>query len=174
MATTETEPRMKRSTSLKREIGPEASVDGGQRLSGLRVRGMIPDSSMADYHRTMASIYGPKLAALGSELRAGVYATDPPDRQKMRAALIYLVSEEARDETLRGQMQEAARRYLGGDRSAMDQSIAGVALQVFVESSGLPASKALLAKALESHDQLFRSQALGALVTDDGHGGGRR
>jgi aminopeptidase N len=144
-----------------------ASVDGGERLAGLRLRGLIPDSALADYRLTMASIYAPKLAALGSDPRAGAYAADPSDRQKQRSALVRLVAEEARDQDLRAKLLDAAQRYLAGDAASLDQSELGVGLSVYVDSEGLAGSKELLKRLVSSQDQLFRSHALDALGSSD-------
>ena len=144
-----------------------ASVDGGERLAGLRLRGLIPESALADYRLTITSIYGPKLAALGSDLHAGAYASDPSDRQKQRSALVRLVAEEGREQKLRDQLLDAAKRYLAGTPGALDQSELGVGLSVYVDSAGLAGAKGLLLKLVSSQDQLFRSHALDALGSSD-------
>ncbi|MBV9843018.1 MAG: M1 family metallopeptidase [Sphingomonadaceae bacterium] len=144
-----------------------AAIDGGQRLGGLRARGLIAAASLPAYRALMAAIYGPRLAALGADLRAQAYAADPPDRQKLRAALIGLVAREAGDRALRARLVAASKAYLGGDAKALDQSILAIALVVYLQDGGVSATEALVAKMAASQDALFRGAAQQALGASD-------
>lgn len=142
-----------------------AAVDGGERLAGLRVRGMVPDAALPAYRRTMDAIYAPKLAAIGDDLRAGAYASDSPDKQKLRAALIDLVGIEARDATLRTKLIAGARAYLAGDIKALDQSVMANAFTAYIQEGGVAAAREVSAKMVSSPDELFRGAARDALGT---------
>ncbi len=141
-----------------------AAVTNGQRLSGLRLRGMIDDASEPAYRRLMASIYTPRLAALGLDPAAGAHSGDTPDRQSLRQSLVDLVAEGARDPAVRATLIKATSAYLAGDAKAIDQGFLGEGLALVVEDQGLPAAKALFAKALASEDAVFRRGALSAIA----------
>ncbi|WP_040308562.1 M1 family metallopeptidase [Asticcacaulis biprosthecium] len=140
------------------------AVDGGARLAGLRRKGLVAEDATADYRRVMAGIYGPRLAALGFDPKAGAHASDTPDTQSLRTNLVDLMADDAHDEALRAKLKAAAAAYLAGDNSALDQSILGLALAVHVEDGGLPAAKALFETAMTSTDELFRASAAGAVT----------
>lgn len=139
------------------------AVDGGQRLAGMRSRGMIAEGAIPAYRKLMDGIYQPKLAALRFDPRAGAHAGDAPDRQKLRQDLVALVAGEAHDPAVRGTLASAARAYLAGDRKALDQAFLRTALEIHVADGGLPAARALMAKMLDTQDGVFRSAALAAL-----------
>ena len=139
-----------------------ASVDGGDRLAGLRARGFIDAASLPGYHLVMASIYSPRLMSIGFDPRVGAHAGDDPDRQKLRQDLVSLVAGEAQDEATRIKLKAAGDAYLAGDTKALDQAFLSDALGVVVEEGGVPAAKALVDRALASEDAVFRNAALGA------------
>ncbi|HEX4695687.1 M1 family metallopeptidase [Sphingomonas sp.] len=139
-----------------------ASVDGGERIAGLRGRGLIGPESLPAYRALMASIYTPRLASLGFDPAAGVYAKEDPGRQKLRQQLVGLVAADARDSVVRAKLKAAGDKYLAGDEAALDPGFVGIALGVVAEDGGLPAVKMLVDKALSSEDPTFRQSALGA------------
>ncbi len=141
------------------------AVEGGDRLAGLYSRGLITEDTAADYRRVMETIYLPRLKALGFDPKAGVYLNDDPDRQKLRTSLVNLVADDARDPGIRQQLSAAAAAYLGGDASALDQSVTGLALSVYAEEGGLPTVQSLFEKALGSKDQSLRSRGLRAITS---------
>jgi aminopeptidase N len=145
---------------------PDSSVASASaaRLSGLKTSGMIDASAMDDYRRVMSAIYGPRLKALGEDLRAGAYAADTPDNQHLRADLIDVMADDARDPELRKAMDAAASAYLGGDHGALDPSVLGEALRVHVETGGLAAAKDMYERVLTTGDEQFRADALGAVT----------
>lgn len=142
-----------------------ASPDGGQRLAGLRIRGLIAPSSETDYRRVMASIYAPRLAELGFDPRAGADAADEPDRRALRQTLVGLVAGDAHDEEVRARLEAAAEKYLAGDKSAIDQAYLGEGLGVIVEKGGVPAAKRMIDLAVTSEDAAVRQAFLGAAAS---------
>ena len=140
-----------------------AAVDGGQRLAGLRQRGMIAGDALPGYRAFIARTYGPKLAAMGFDPRAGGHAGDDGDRQKLRSDLVSLVAGEAEDEELRARLAQAAKAWLGGDKAELDQSFYGDALSAYLWAGGPKAVEELFEKAMTSDDTLVRDSILGAL-----------
>jgi hypothetical protein len=140
-----------------------ASLIAGQRLAGLRLRGLIEGPALADYSRLMDGLYGPKLAAMGLDPAVGAYVAEDPDRQKLRQDLVALVVSEARDPAASAKLVAAAKAYLAGDPKALDQGYMGAAFAAHLKAGGLPAAQALLDKALSSEDAVFRGAALGAV-----------
>ncbi len=145
-----------------------ASIDGGQRITGLRARGLIAPASLPGYRALLASIYTPRLAALGFDPAAGAYAKDDPDRQSLRHELVELVSDEAGDVAVRAKLKTAGEKYLAGDTRALDSGFLGSALTVVAQEGGLPVVKSLVDKALASEDPTFRQTAIGAAASS-GH-----
>lgn len=141
-----------------------AATESGGRLAGYRVRGLIAPRDVPAYRRTVGAIYAPRLAALGSDVRAGAYAGDDPDRQKLRSTLIDEVAGEAQDTALVAKLAAAARAWLDGDKTALDQSLYAAGFAAAVTSGGMPAAQALFDKALDSDETLFRSAALAAVA----------
>jgi aminopeptidase N len=141
----------------------QATTGGGWRLAGLRQRGMIPDASLPAYRSLIRSIYAPRLAQLGFDPRAGAYAAEDPDTQKLRAEIVALLAVEARDEGVRAKLADAARAYLGGDKAALDQSIVANGLAAWVAAGGEAAVSSLFDRAATSDDTFFRRSALSAL-----------
>jgi len=150
-----------------------AATDGGERLEGLRVRGMIPDAELPAYRKLIDGIYTPKLARLGFDPKAGVYAKEDPDTQHLRSDMVSLLAGEARDPAVLAKLDAAATAYLGGDKTALDQSMLGSALAAHVSKGGETAASALFAKAVASDDSLFRSAALNAVSGSGDAGIGR-
>ncbi|WP_419826257.1 M1 family aminopeptidase [Sphingomonas sp.] len=142
----------------------DAAVEPGSRFRSLRVRGFIDQASVPVYRRAMDAIYGPRLAAIGSDPKPGAYASDDPDRQKLRAALVRIVGIDAADPAVRAKLDGAAKAWLGGDRQALDQSLYGSAFAAHVAAGGLPAAQALYEKMVTSDDALFRRAAMSAIA----------
>ena len=141
---------------------PDSSVAtaGANRLAGLKASGLVDASAMDDYRRVMAEIYGPRLKALGADVKAGAYASDTPDNQHLRSDLIGLMANEARDPAIRAALDQGAVAYLAGDHDALDPSVMEDALKVHVETGGLTAAKALYERMLAADDEDFRADAL--------------
>jgi len=139
-----------------------AATDGGDRLASLRTRGWIPDAELPAYRALIASLYAPKLAALGFDPKAGAHASDDPDRQKLRSDIVALLADTAQDRDVRATLARAAAAYLGGDRQALDQSLLDEGFGAYV-AGGESAVATLFDKAAGSDDSQFREAAIGAI-----------
>lgn len=141
-----------------------ASVDGGERIAGWRLRGLIEPAALPAYRALMASIYTPRLSALGLDPSAGAYAKEAPGRQKLRQQLTDLVAGTARDPAARATLKNAAERYLAGDVAALDPGFIGAALAIVAEDGGLAGARALIDTALSTEDPTLRQNALSAVA----------
>lgn len=150
-----------------------AAVDGGDRLVGLRLRGQIAGDALPGYRAFIANVYGPKLAAIGFDPRAGAHEKDDADRQKLRADLVSLIAGEAEDRALNAQLAKAAGAWLGGDAKALDQAFFGAGLGAWLTEGGDTALAQLFDKAMATDDTLFRDSAIGAMGAIDRAAGGR-
>lgn len=140
-----------------------AVVDGGQRLAGLRARGLVAEGDLPAYRALVDGIYAPKLAALGFDPKAGVYAAEEPDRQKLRSDIVALLAAEAQDKAVTARLATAATAYLAGDKAALDQSLFDEGFGAYLATGGSAAVSSLFDKAANSDDTLFRDAAIGAL-----------
>ncbi|KPF73706.1 hypothetical protein IP88_08560 [alpha proteobacterium AAP81b] len=120
------------------------------------------------YRRMILGIYGPRLAPLGVDPRAGAYAAEPAEKVSLRLSLGALVALDGRDAALRARLTEAAARWLAGDSAALDASWRSIALAVAVQDKGEAFMTALAAKLIASDDPLFRGQASAALGYAEG------
>jgi hypothetical protein len=141
-----------------------ASLLPGQRLAGLRLRGLIADDDIASYRALMRRLYAPKLAEVGFDPAAGAYAAETPDRQKFRQDLVQIVAGEADDPATIATLASAAKAYLAGDAKALDQGFMLAAFAADVKLGGLPAAKALLEAAVASEDPVLRGAAVTGLA----------
>jgi aminopeptidase N len=143
-----------------------ASVDPGERLSGLELRGLISPAALPAYRALMDSIYAPRLAAIGFDPAFGVYASDDPDRQKLRQQLVSLVALDAHDPAVKTKLKAAAEKYLAGDEKALDPAFRGSALTALAEDGGLATAKMLVGKALSTEDPDVRRAELRAAASN--------
>jgi aminopeptidase N len=128
---------------------------------------MLGPAELAGYRRLMQQIYGPRLAAVGLDLRRGAYTRESASRQSLRQALVPLAALEARDPQVRAQLSSAAAASLSADTEALDDAFRRVALQVAVQDRGEAFMTQLLGALLRSGDSLFRQDAVGALGAAD-------
>jgi aminopeptidase N len=140
-----------------------AVTDGGQRLAGLRIRGLAPSARLPAYRRLIAGIYAPVLASLGFDPKAGAYHADDPDRQKLRTDVVTLLAGEARDAATTVKLASAAKMYLDGDKTALDQSLLTAAFGAYLVSGGDGARADLFNRLASSDDSLFREAGFSAL-----------
>jgi hypothetical protein len=117
----------------------------------------------------MASIYGPRLAAIGFNPTLGAHASDEPDRQQLRQELVSLVAFDAHDSGVRALLKAAATKYLAGDANALDPAFLTDALQVVAEDGDLATARMLVDKALSTEDPTVRQSELTAAAAS-GHG----
>jgi aminopeptidase N len=150
--------------AMLRNPDAAASLAPGQKFAGLRVRGLIEGSALADYRRLMRGLYAPKLAEVGFDPAAGVYAAEDPDRQKFRQDLVRLVAAEADDPATKVALASAASAYLAGNKRALDQGFMTPAFAAQVQAGGVPAAQAVLDEALASEDPVFRNAAISGVA----------
>ena len=163
-------------SSFERVIGAARALsDNPERLAavelGIRLQlvagTLLTSEQIPAYRRMMGSIYGPRLAALGSDLAAGSHAGEPVERQALRESLIRLVAYEARDSTLRTQLAAAAGKYLDGDAHALDPAFRRTALCVSVRDGGVSVMTRLKDVLIASSDPLLKSDVSGAIGCAD-------
>ncbi len=143
-----------------------AAIELGNRLKRLADSALTPQQ-MPQYRKLMQSIYSPRLAALGLDVKPGAYASDAASSQALRQALVPLVALEARDPQVRAKLAAAAAAYLGGDSRAVDTAFRGTALIVGVQDRGAPFMSQLRDAMAKSADPLFRDQASAAIGAAD-------
>jgi len=157
-------PRLVAATrSMAANKDSNVAVDGGLRLAGLLRRDLVSPEAMPAFRRLIGDIYTPLLKDLGFDPALGAYATDDPDRQKLRAAVAGLVASEARDPATRATLIGAADRYLAGDRKALDPAYRSLALEVVVQERGVPFVSDQIAKAYATGDEGRRATMFEAI-----------
>lgn len=135
-----------------------AAIELGNRLTGLAAT-TLDAGELPRYHELMRSIYGPRLAAIGLDLRADAYASAPIATRALRESLVPLVALEGRDSAVRAQLTRAAEATLEGDSKALDPSFRMTAFRVATQDRGAPFMQKLQAALVKSDDPLFRGQA---------------
>ncbi len=150
---------------LARNRDSYASESGIGTIDALARTGMLNAAGEAGYRRLIEQINRPRLAAMGFDPRAGVYAGEDPEKSDQRRQAVSNLALTAKDPALRGQLGTAARAYLAGDKAALDAEWYGMAFAVVVDDGGLAGAKDLADKALASQDPLFRPEALGAVAS---------
>jgi aminopeptidase N len=143
-----------------------AANELGYRLKNVADTMLTPEQRLG-YRRLMASIYGPRLTALGADLTPGAYAAEGAQRQALRQALLALVALEARDPPLRAKLVAAARAYLAGNAQAVDPAFRAVALQVAAQEGDAAFLNQLKDALLKTSDPLFRIDANVAIGSGD-------
>jgi aminopeptidase N len=146
-----------------------ASVDPGARLAGLHDAGLVAPASEPAFRALLASIYGPRLQAIGFDPAFGAHAKDTPDQQRLRQRLVGLLALYARDPGLRARLKAAGDAWLAGDSKAVDPAFLGTALSVVAEDGGLESARTLVEKGLSTEDADVRAAELGAAAAS-GHG----
>jgi aminopeptidase N len=143
-----------------------AVIELGERLKQLADTALTPEQ-VPQYRRVMQSIYGPRLAALGVDVRRGAYAQDSAAKQALRQELVPLVALDARDADLRARLVAAGVAALDGDASAIDPAFRAAALSAAVQDRGVPFMQKLRDALVKSTDPLFRLQACKAIGSAD-------
>jgi aminopeptidase N len=143
-----------------------ASLELAGRLQQLANTLLTPEQ-LPQYRRLMLSIYGPRLAAAGIELRAGAHAAEQASAQALRQSLLPVVALEGGDPELRARLATAAEAFLAGDTQAIDPAFRGTALRVAVQDRGVPFIDRLGAALAISGDPLFRAQAAASIGAAD-------
>jgi aminopeptidase N len=142
----------------------DAATSAGQRLAGLRKRGLIAGGTLRPYRAMLDTVYAPMLDKLGFDPKAGAYQAEDPDRRQMRESLVGLLAGEARDKAVRATLVDAARTWLKGHDDALDPAFFDAAFGAYVTEGGQAAAQELFGRALESEDALSRSAMLRAVA----------
>ena len=149
---------------LARNGDSYASKAGMENLQGLFDVGLLDPAGEAGYRRLTAQIYAPQLKALGFDPRAGVYASEPPERSQQREQAADRLTKVARDPVLRARLATAGRAYLAGETKALDPAWFDLAFVVMLDEGGLGLAKSLADRALGSQDAVLRPTALGMIA----------
>ncbi len=152
--------------SLSQNSERLAVIELARRLKGLADSARTPEQ-LRGYRKLMQSIYGPRLAALGLDVRPDAYARESAQQQALRQSLVPIVALEGRDPEVRARLAAAAAAYIGGDSQAIDSAFRGTALRVAVQEGGVPFMTELKAALVKSSDPLFREDASGAIGSTD-------
>lgn len=150
---------------LARNNDSYASEAGMNSLGALARTGMLSPEGEAGYRRLVAQVNAPRLAAMGFDPRAGVYASEDPEKSDQREQVVGNLALIAKDPALRAELAKAGKAYLAGDKAALDPSWFGASFAVLIDEGGIAVAKDLADKALASQDPLFRPMALGALAS---------
>ncbi|MEY2883051.1 MAG: hypothetical protein RL490_775, partial [Pseudomonadota bacterium] len=136
-----------------------AAIALGYNIKGNLGSGLLTEAQRPQYRRMMASIYGPRLAALGLDPARDAHKADPMQQQLLRSSLTGLLATEARDPAVRAKLNNAAKAWLAGDKAALDPVYRQLALAVAVQENGVPFMEDLSKRLIASNDPLFRAQA---------------
>jgi len=147
---------------LARNADSYASGSAMDALDTFHSAGMLTAAGEAGYRRLVTRIYAPKLALMGFNPVAGVYASEDPEKSQQREQAVGQMALAARDAPLRGQLAAAGKAYLAGDSKALDPAWFGAAFSVLLDENGLDLAKQLTEKGLASQDPVFRPAALRA------------
>jgi aminopeptidase N len=136
----------------------------GDRLAGLETRGLIGPSAQAAYRKLFLDIYGPMLAKIGFDPKAGAHEADNADTIELREQLVGFVADNGHDAALRAKLSAAADAWLAGDAKALDSDFAPLALAVSVDDRGVPFAKTLAEAALAGKTPGLRQAAFRAIA----------
>ncbi|MCJ2188890.1 M1 family metallopeptidase [Novosphingobium beihaiensis] len=147
---------------LIRHPDPHAADAPDRALSQMMMEGMLSPQARRRYRLFREHLYGKLLKKYGFDPRAGVYARDAPARTQRRVQVVSALLGTGRGAGLRREMSEAATAYLDGNTQALDPAWFDHALDVYLFTHKEAAAKALVDKALDSEDPVFRPAALRA------------
>jgi aminopeptidase N len=143
------------------------AIDVGERLSLLRRRGMLAPAQLATYRKLFAELFSARLQKIGFDPKAGAYASERPDTQRLRGRLVDFMSAEAQDATLDKLLSDAAESWLSGDEHALDRTYLTVALSAWARRNGVQGVKRLWARLIASTDADLRQRGLKAIGDSD-------
>jgi aminopeptidase N len=149
--------------SFARHSDSTVAMDSGTRLAGLESAGLIEAGALPAFRRLLQEVYAPHLQRIGFNPGRAAHAADPPEQLRLRGDLVALLAGAGRHEPTRAALATAATAYLGGNEAALDLAFLQPALRVHVQTQGMAAAEALLARAIASSDSTFRGAAIGAL-----------
>ena len=116
-----------------------------------------------NYGRMVHTLFAPRLAELGLDLRSGAYAAEPSERRELRRVLANYVADEGKDADARGKFVSATQAYLGGDTAALDPAFRPLGLQIVARDGGAPMVQKLFDRLIASTDPQERSELVQAL-----------
>ncbi len=140
-------------------------LDNGTRLAGLRERGLIGADALPAYRKLFVDIYGPMLAKIGFDPKAGAHESDNADTVELREQLVGFVADNGHDAALRAKLSAAADAWLAGDEKALDSEYAPLALAVTVQDRGVPFARTLAEAALAGKTPGLRQAAFRAIAS---------
>ena len=120
-----------------------------------------------NYGRMVHTLFAPRLAELGLDLRAGAYKAEASERRELRRVLANYVADEGKDTQARGKFVSATQAYLGGDTAALDPAFRPLGLQIVAKDGGLPMVQKLFDRLIASTDPQERSEIVQALSSVD-------
>ncbi|MBB4857317.1 hypothetical protein HNO88_000624 [Novosphingobium chloroacetimidivorans] len=148
------------SSQLSRHADSRAAFAADAAMSKLVRMGLVDTVGRLGWVRFRQRLYGPLLKRYGFDPRAGVYAGEAPARMRWRSAMLASLLGTSRGARLRHQLQEAATRYLAGDRSALDEAWIDHGFDLYLVDGGEEAARKLVDFALSSEDPVARPAAL--------------
>jgi len=137
----------------------------GDRLAGLETRGLIGPAAQPAYRKLFVDIYGPMLAKIGFDPKAGAHDGDNADTVELREQLVGFVADNGHDAALRAKLSAAVDARFAGDAKALDDGFAPLALAVTVQDRGVPFAKTLADLALAGKTPGLRQQAFRAIAS---------
>ena len=151
--------------AMARHPKTKMQLDNGTRLAGLRDRGLIGAAALPAYRKLFVDLYGPMLAKIGLDPKAGAHANDNADTTELREQLVGFVADNGHDAALRARLIAAADARLAGDAHALDDDFAPLALAVAVGDRGVPFAKTLAETALAGKAPDLRQAAFRAIAS---------
>ncbi|MET1756080.1 M1 family metallopeptidase [Novosphingobium sp. RD2P27] len=148
------------SGNLKNHADSRAAFAADAALSKLVRKGLVDAEGRRAWVSFRQRLYAPMLRRYGFDPSAGAYAEEHPAQTRWRTALVAVLLGTPRGRKLRGQLQDAAEKYLRGDRAALDQAWLDQALDLHIVGVGETAARQLVDQALASEDPVFRPAAL--------------
>lgn len=148
------------SANLSKHPDSRAAFAADAALSKLVRMGLVDPNGREGWVRFRQRLYGSLLSRYGFDPRAGAYAADPPGRARWRDAMLGSLLGTPKGAALRKQLQDAAAKYLAGDRGALDETWIDHAFDLYIYGGGEPAARDLVQAALSSEDPVFRPAAL--------------
>jgi hypothetical protein len=148
------------SENLRKHPDSRAAFAADAELSKLVRMGLVDSTGREGWVRFRQRLYGSLLGRYGFDPRAGAYAADSATRMQWRNAMLASLLGTPRGATMRRQLEEAATRYLAGDRGALDEAWIDHGFDLYIYGGGEPAARELVKRALESEDPVFRPAAL--------------
>ncbi len=153
--------------AMSHHVSTLAALDNAARLRGLERRGLVTPEALPAYRKLVVNIYGPKLAELGFDPAAGAFASDDPDRQKLRSDLVGIVGGPGHDPAIRAKLLAALDAYIGGDTKALAPQYGQLAVAIAVQERGVPFAKAVAERALGATNRGMRQTAFLGIANSD-------